>query len=324
MRWIILLVLGHFSTAVLIGQRSLADYLTLGWLSETLSILLIPPLIIVIYLLSRAMLARPESLFAHVGQIVKEQHIRFIDGMMLLGCFVLVNRAYRAIKVSIPSIEPFWADPVFARWDAILFGTDPWRISHAMLGATGTAFLDRMYLAWMLVMLTAFACAAFSGDRLFRLRACATYFIIWIGLGNLGALLLSSAGPAYYQEFFGSNHYVPLIAILTEQDVVALKLQSYLLSVVGDETIGSGISAMPSVHCAMTMLIVLMVWDRFGLGWQFALAATYHLLIFIGSFHLAWHYALDGIVSMVLVALVWFGLGMLRYTKPAPASAPSP
>ena len=141
-------------------------------------------------------------------------------------------------------------------------------------------------------------------------------------LGNLLALALPSAGPCYYEVFFGEATFRPLIERLDAiGNLHALPLQNYLLASRGVESIGSGISAMPSVHVAMTTLLVLMAHDRFGWRWPTWLALAYHLAIFVGSVHLAWHYAADGLVSMVLVPLLWFVLGRLLGRELVPPRA---
>jgi hypothetical protein len=88
-------------------------------------------------------------------------------------------------------------------------------------------------------------------------------------------------------------------------------LQEFLLSVRGVETMGSGISAAPSVHVAMTVLLVLMMRDRFGFRWPTWIAAAYCATILVGSVHLGWHYAADGLLSIVLVPSLWWGIGQI-------------
>jgi hypothetical protein len=155
-----------------------------------------------------------------------------------------------------------------------------------------------------------FAWIAFTSDRAFQLRAAFTYFLIWILLGNALALALASAGPCYYEVFVGDPAFRPLMDRLEAiGNLHALPIQGYLLASRGVESIGSGISAMPSVHVAMTTLLVLMVRERFGWRWPTWLAAAYHLAILVGSVHLAWHYAVDGLVSMALVPILWFAFG---------------
>jgi hypothetical protein len=65
-----------------------------------------------------------------------------------------------------------------------------------------------------------------------------------------------------------------------------------------------GIAAMPSVHVALPVLYALAAWKlhrRLGI-----LFGAYALLIFLGSVHLGWHYAVDGYVTLLIVPMVWW------------------
>jgi hypothetical protein len=65
----------------------------------------------------------------------------------------------------------------------------------------------------------------------------------------------------------------------------------------------------------MTTLFALTAFhlDR-RLGWAMSALAV---VIFLGSVHLAWHYAIDGYASAAFVMAAWFGLARL---KPRPAA----
>ncbi|KWV90688.1 phosphatase PAP2 family protein [Erythrobacter sp. YT30] len=251
------------------------------------------------------------SPFGYIAEAFMRDRRRFMTAAVLFGCYALVNRSYRAIKVGIPRIEDFWADPMFAEWDRAIFGTDPWTITHTLIGQTGTEFIDVAYSSWFLVILLVYVLAAFSADRVFQLRATFTYLLVWILLGNLLAVVWSSAGPVYYEHFFGDPQFAPLMERLNTYDLKALRIQDFLLSSTGDEMIGTGISAMPSIHCAMTMLIVILAWERRGFGIVFLAALAYHAVTLVGSVHLAWHYAVDGLVSSALVPIIWFSVKAL-------------
>jgi membrane-associated phospholipid phosphatase len=71
--------------------------------------------------------------------------------------------------------------------------------------------------------------------------------------------------------------------------------------------VGSGISAMPSMHVAIAALMALF-------GWRHSRAAgialtVYALVVLIGSVHLAWHYALDGYAGALGAWLIWWLVG---------------
>lgn len=305
------LAVAHFCVALSIGERPLTSYFTLTWMAEVFSILLLPLFLWIIYTTWQALREGAASPLAFLVERVRAERHRFYGAFAILLCFALVNRSYRAIKVAIPRLEPFYADPLFAQWDKALFGVDPWRITHALIGPLGTEFVDTAYFLWFKIVHLTFAFAAFSKDRSFQMQACLSYFLIWIILGNILAITMSAAGPCYYEHFYGDDRFRPLTDLLAERGTIAAILQEYLLSASGDEAIGSGISAMPSLHCALTMFIVLVVWKKFGPGWQFALAVAYHFVILIGSVHLGWHYAVDGLLSSVLVPPLWWAVGRL-------------
>ena len=47
---------------------------------------------------------------------------------------------------------------------------------------------------------------------------------------------------------------------------------------------------------------------KYWLGW---LAAAYATLIFLGSVHLAWHYAIDGYAGLAVALAGWHAAGWL-------------
>ncbi|MBY8122571.1 phosphatase PAP2 family protein [Vibrio fluvialis] len=165
-----------------------------------------------------------------------------------------------------------------------------------------------------------------SGDKV-------TFFLsfitCWLVLGCVLATLLSSAGPCYTELLNSSyNYYTPLMLRLQEQnqwlqqnhlpDIWALNIQNVLWHhfEARDQGIGSGISAMPSMHVSMAVLLALAV-SALHRRWGY-LAWGYALMIQIGSVHLAWHYAVDGYVSTLLTVIIWRSIGWLTQKSEIP------
>ena len=240
-------------------------------------------------------------------------------GLIILSSYP--SSTFSFLKNSIPKFVPFYADPFFVSADRWLFlGTDPWRISHAIIGPSGTIFLDKVYIAWFAVipLLAVWICA--SNDRTFQLRGILTIFFMWIVLGNFAAMALSSCGPVFYEEFYQSDYYKPLMAELNRVDRISslsmIQISEWLLEMRRSGGFGTGISAMPSLHVAIAYFAFLVVWDRYRTTWAVSTSGIFALLIWIGSFHLAWHYAWDGIVSVVAVWAFWRLLGFVEIVSP--------
>jgi hypothetical protein len=89
--------------------------------------------------------------------------------------------------------------------------------------------------------------------------------------------------------------------------ILALNVQDLLLAWYRKSAngLGSGITAMPSMHVSIAFLFYLaMRHVSRAAKWLFF---AFFVVILVGSVHLAYHYALDGIVSIVVTAVLWNG-----------------
>ena len=249
------------------------------------------------------------------------------DRLIRLGLFILVfvpfMTAFVSFKAVIPFIDPFSWDATFTQWDRFLHGgVDPWRITWAIFGSPlGTAFVDWVYGTWFVVVFSApFACLYFDPDPARRMRFVMTHALLWILLGSFMAAALASAGPCYYEAIHGHDGgFSPLMerlyALHEVKPLTAIILQENLLQAFqGIDGRFEGVSAMPSLHIAQVVLLALLAqtYNRI-LG---ITAWVYAGLIFIGSVHLGWHYAVDGYVAAVATVSIWWGLGKVRFSVP--------
>ncbi len=228
--------------------------------------------------------------------------------------FAILMTAYNAFKQMILIRHPFQFDALFAQMDrAIFLGHDPWVITHALFASPfATMMIDHLYHGWYAPMaLGVIVCAWLPADG-WRLRTqyLLTYAGVWILFGSIIASLLPAAGPVYYNDLIAPNpSFAALMADLrnTNQmyEIRALDIQSVLLAVQGSDSLqpGAGISAMPSVHNALAVLFAIAAFRiRKWIGW---VMVAYACAIWIGSIHLGWHYAIDGLASTILTIGLW-------------------
>jgi hypothetical protein len=211
--------------------------------------------------------------------------------------------AFSSLKAAIPLVIPFYLDRPITRFEASLFGTDAWRITHALLG-WATPVIDRFYLSWLPIMLLAFNFVLLSKPSALKTRSLIAYLLMWPVIGTFGAYLLSSAGPIFHDATLG-GHSGLLDALSREGAPGTLFAYHHLWNGYAHRfsTLGGGISAMPSMHISMAFWLALTIRGAFPryqwAGW------TYAALIWLGSVHLGWHYFSDGLVGGAAALMIW-------------------
>lgn len=264
---------------------------------------------------ARKRMSRPVRIMVRMCRM---NRARFAEGAVFVVALALMMQVYMVLKVAIPSLVPFYADPVLADLDAMLFGQDPWRITHAVLGAEATRILDAFYvIPCFVVTIAMLLWACFSKDRFFSRRSVLAIALCWLVLGIWMALALSSVGPVFVEHFYGDPRFAELQAQLPP-DLAAVRTQAYLLDNHGMPGFGKGISAAPSMHNALYLLLIWMVYDRFGNGWQMWCAIAFEAVVFVASVHLGWHYAMDGLIAAIAVPPIWYLAGRIEtFSLPA-------
>ena len=327
-RWFVGLIALYCGAALLIGHLAgAASVVSLSLYSESFVTVILAA--IVVFFLGHAVyvmvVRRPEALTHAIVSDLRHTYLtpqRLASGLTVLILLPLFISAFTSFKSMIPLINPFHWDPAFAAWDRLLHGgVEPWRLLQPLFGyPLATSAVNAVYHAWFFVMFGVLFWQAFALSRpRLRMQFLLTFLLSWIVIGTVAATLLSSAGPVYFERVVGedggfgalldylraANAHYPVLA-LDVHDKLWLRYQD------GGTALGSGISAMPSMHVSMAYLFALVAW-RFS-RWLGLLFSVFALLILIGSVHLAWHYAIDGYLAVALTWVLWrlVGFGLER------------
>jgi hypothetical protein len=278
-----------------------------------------------------AAVMRPEgSLFGAIGRDLKTRILipRRIAGFLAAGALApLFFSTFGSFKRMIPILNPFGWDQTFMEWDRWLhLGEHPWRLLQPLLGTPLiTSAISFAYNLWFFVLIFTFIWQAMSLKRpALRMQFLIAFLLSWILLGTVLATLLSSGGPVYYGRVSGlADPFASLMAYLQATNaqfpVWSLEVQDMLWAshARGGIDFGSGISAMPSLHVAMAVLLAIVGWKTHRI---LGIAYTaFAVIIQIGAVHLGWHYAIDGYVSALALVPIWWLAGLLaRRAVPAP------
>lgn len=237
--------------------------------------------------------------------------------------FAGLMSSFNAFKQQVLIGAGFHIDAQLAAIDRALFlGHDPWRVTHALFSAPwATLLFDRAYHLWFLPMSFGVIICALAAQKSYRLRTqyLFSYMAIWIGIGSVLAWFMPSAGPCFYADYVGPQasfaelaRQLDAVRALYGPDALASHTaQAHLRFAFGnpDLIVGGGISAMPSVHNGLSVLFAIAGFSiNRKLGWCLS---AYALVIWLASIHLGWHYAVDGLVSIVLTLFIWKAMGRL-------------
>lgn len=233
-------------------------------------------------------------------------------GLPLLGVAIILLPYFSKMKSAIPLFNEYSWDAAFIAWDrAIFFGYDAWEVLQPIIGyPIITAFLALLYQLWFLLLYPGVMFFAFAKiDPQIRRQFFLSYVLSWTLVGGAMATWLASVGPCFVGPMLGDTTFDGQMAYLyaaNEQvPIMVLPVQEMLLEWYGkaESGLGSGITAMPSMHCAIAFLYWIAV-RRIHKGWG-AFFGVFFFITWVSSVHLAYHYAVDGLVSLLAVAAIW-------------------
>lgn len=222
---------------------------------------------------------------------------------------------YTTAKVAIPFIVGYGWDGFWADADRAIFGRDAWAISVPLVEWAPVRLWEWVYSAgWGFVLFAWLAALPFFLPRRRLAIAYTATFACWLVGGCIFAFATSAAGPAFAHivdpaladRFLPMRQHLALALspegpIRRSQEVLAIALQKRVAIP------GSGISAMPSMHLAMTTIYILTA----RRSWWLVPSCLFWLIIFIGSAYFGYHYWLDGIFAALVAIVCWKGAELL-------------
>lgn len=277
-------------------------------------------LVLVIYkAVEMAVYDRPEHPVPHLlGKLweVIGNPARMAAGLPIFFAVFLFMYDFAVVKANISGFQPFAWDKTFDQWDAALhFGFRPWELLQPVVGYVPVTFLLNLnYNAWFLAMnmfMVHYAFMAAPGES--RSRFFLTFMLIWMIGGGFLATVLSSAGPCYFgagRLGLSPDPYAGLMAYLRHANdqipIWSVSTQDMLWSFREQGSAFGGVSAMPSMHNGTALLFILAS-AGFPL-WVRLLVILHAILVFIGSVHLGWHYAVDAYLAWGVTLFVWWAV----------------
>ncbi len=232
-----------------------------------------------------------------------------IPALLIVACVAFI---FADVQSNILTLQPATWDQTFANWDqAVHFGKHPWQWLQPIIGyAPITFLLNFNYNMWFFSMMFLLLYFGFTKvPSMDRTRFLIGFIGIWIVSGTILALIFSSAGPCYYGRLgLSPDPYAEQMAYLRHVNesfpLWALRLQDSLWLGHLNNVEGSVVSAMPSLHNGSALLFALAGYKINKLCGR--ILSVHAALIFIGSFHLAWHYAIDSYLAWAVTLMIWY------------------
>jgi hypothetical protein len=244
--------------------------------------------------------------------------------LVVLGVvsFYVTYVSYRNLKSALPFVrsttDPINGDQVAVSYDrelylldkALFFGHNPGDVLHNLLGTDFVAHpLSSIYLAFLpLVPLSVTAWMVWSRNLSFGYWYVTSQCIAWT-LGTASYYALPTLGPVFERPAgYTDLAHTPTTDLVDSlnEGRKALRLGDY--NGQGVEGIVNSVAGFASLHCAITLLVALMV--------QFTLRSKVIKWVFwvnfgltvIATLYFGWHYLADDIAA-VMIAFVSFYLG---------------
>ena len=242
-----------------------------------------------------------------------------VTGAVLVALLMVPTQiTFQALKQSIGHTIGFPADALLHQVDVALHGGMPWLWFEPFLRNAGAVqVLDALYMFWFVGLIGFVLWAGWSRFRELRERALVALLLLWVLGGTVTASVGASAGPVYYGHATEATD--PYAALIRRLDLVeashgplfARANQRAIWELHSTNSWGAlaGISAMPSLHVGLAVLIALVAGQRSR--WLAAFLWIYAVLIQVGSVVLGWHYAIDGYAGALIAGATWMAAGRL-------------
>jgi hypothetical protein len=215
-------------------------------------------------------------------------------------------------------------------WDYLFFQVDRWlhfgQLPHEYISKTPSfgfiKVMDTLYYVWFFVIyLGVMGHIVFQKSIMTLQKIVLSFSVVWLFMGVYMATIFSSYGPIFWDDFDNYfnpyRDYISHLRSIEDDSLFFTFFYERLLSLQSSVPLVdiNGISAMPSLHVALSFLTFLHVPKRLlflklGVG-------LFFLSIFVGSIVLGWHYAVDGYVSILCTYILWRGVnwGIDKYQK---------
>ncbi|WP_395327509.1 phosphatase PAP2 family protein [Novosphingobium sp. BL-8H] len=218
--------------------------------------------------------------------------------MLAMGLAGLNLITFMWLKPLLNAYVPFRADSLLASMDKVMFlGNDPWTLlTWANIAGAGLFYHPAWFIAIIIALLTVKSAVPSPEKSALIL----TYFMLWTVVAPMVHCLLPAAGPLFYERLGYGHRFSGLVPGPETRAVFDWLWQCYSQ---GPQYEGNGISAMPSMHVAMSSWVLLVAWVQ-ARRW-FLPTLAFHVTICTLSIALGWHYAMDGLIGGIATALVY-------------------